>query len=174
MDRPQPSFDVEAALGKLMPRGLGEDARIQLETVIDELSAESRPSRLNLKSRLIHLPALPFPQTVAALLCCGFLGWGAYAVSMDGQRSSSAGYATIGASNQSVPASEPEIEVLTQSVWIDGGENLGIRPVNEAGDTRQGWSYHGVEEERLLHGDSGYEVVVQREFEGQHFANTTL
>jgi hypothetical protein len=72
------------------------------------------------------------------------------------------------------PEINPEIEVLGQRVWIDGGENLGIRPVNEAGETRQGWSYHGVEEERLLHGDSGYEVIVQREFEGQHFANTNL
>lgn len=154
--------DIESALERLMPRGLGDETQARLEVLIDELASESEGKQST--SRFWDHPWLGLSAAAAVILA------GAVYAMWERPREVLMAKQTAAALGQDYG----QIELLTHRVWIEGGENLGILSVGDAGDARQGWSYSGVEEERFLHGESGYEVIIQREFEGEHYATTTL
>lgn len=160
MDKPSQKFDIESALEQLIPRGLSEQTQSRLEDVIDELVEESSPTTIqSLKKRWV-------PYSAVASVALGALGWGIVS-SLQHREASELTSTASGPSRDS-------IEVLEQRAWIDRGEDLGIQSIGDSGDTRHAWRYVGVEQERFLHNESGYEVVMQREFAGEHYATTSL
>lgn len=159
---------IEAGLQRLMPRGLSDESQQGLEEVIDGLAAQSR---LTIGQRGRRLLTPQFGPAMAAVLLLSVTVWGVFSF-----QASQEGTAR-GPSLAFLDARESEsgaISVLESRVWLNGGEDLGIRAVDDYGDAQRGWSYVGVEEERVLHEDSGYEVILQREFEGEHYAYTSF
>ncbi|MDQ8191922.1 hypothetical protein [Roseibacillus persicicus] len=152
--------DIEAGLERLMPRGLSEDSRVELESVIDEFCLSAEPT--------VSFWRKPYLWTsaVAAVVLLG--AGGMFANKGPGQNA----VAVLEASDAHFHSSG--ISVLEKRTWIDSGEDLGIQSLNEFGETRRGWSYSGVEEERVLHEDSGYEVILQREFDAELYAASSL
>lgn len=157
---------IEAGLQRLMPRGLSEESQQDLEGVIDGLAGEVA---LNFRQRCQQWAPPHLGASLAAAFLLSLTAWGVFSVNSARQgadESRSLVSLDGGASSA--------ISVLESRVWVDGGEDLGIRAVDEYGDAQRGWSYVGVEEERVLHEDSGYEVILQREFEGEHYASTSF
>ena len=156
--------NIEAELERLiLPRGLSDDFNQELTGVIDDLATNTDLSGCSVFRRFSMSRQA---QALAAALVLSLVALGIW----------------VGTNNHSSPISlalneglqSGGIAVLESSVWIDSGEDLGIQSMNEFGEARRGWSYVGVEEERFLHEDTGYEVILQREFESQHYATTSL
>lgn len=159
---------IEAGLQRLMPRGLSNESQQGLEEVIDALAAQSELT-IGQRGRASLTPA--FGPALAAVLLLGLTVWGLFSFQASQQRPrESPFFLSLDASS----AESGNISILESRIWLNGGEDLGIRAVDEYGDAQRGWSYVGVEEERVLHEDSGYEVILQREFEGEHYASTSL
>lgn len=152
--------DIEAGLERLMPRGLTEDTRLELESVVEGLAEEVEGGA---GDSFWH--GARFLQAAAAVLIAA-LGLGFF---LHTENQVSPVLASLDGASQ-----EHGIELLEQRTWIESGSELGSRTIDEAEEVSQGWSYSGVEEERLLHGDSGYEVILQREFEAELFASSSL
>ncbi|MGJ8724281.1 MAG: hypothetical protein ACSHYB_06975 [Roseibacillus sp.] len=162
MDRDAGSLsldDIEAGLERLMPRGLTDTAREDLESVVDELASDSK---------VISFWKRPFVWQSAAAILITTLGGALVAKKVPPALNAPA----------MVPLAVlevvPGIEILEQMTWIEGGTDLGVQAINDAGDVSRGWSYVGVEEERILHEGSGYEVILQREFEAELYASSSL
>lgn len=151
--------DIEAGLERLMPRGLSDDARLELEAVVDNLSASADPV-----ISIWRKPVL-WSSAAAAILA---LTVGSLLIQKGIEDP------VVAAVAQESVERPAGIAVLEQKTWIDSGADLGIQSVNEFGETRRGWTYTGVEEERVLHEDSGYEVILQREFEAELYAASSL
>lgn len=160
MDREPLGFsEIEAGLERLMPRGLGNETRDQLHGLIDDLAAESPGKPLRKKAAFWQAAA-------AAVVLVGLTG---AIASWKGSPRAEHALASLGAS-----LDQPGLEVIEQKTWIDSGTDLGMLSHDETGEVSRGWSYSGVEEERLLHEDSGYEVILQRKFEAELHASSSL
>lgn len=142
--------EIEAGLERLMPRGLGEEARVELEVVLDDLAAGTLP--VPLWQRLERW------YSVAAALVLMALGGGFFAFQQ---------YSQAQPMLASLTASEAGngIEVLERMTWVERGADFGMQALDEVGELGRGLSYIGVEEERVRHEDTGYEVILQRPFE---------
>lgn len=149
--------DIEAGLERLMPRGLGEETRGELEAMVDDFASKAE----GVRGRSLVW------QSLAAALCLAAVGGGIFAVQQGDVNSPR--LAQLELSGQGAG-----LEILEQLTWIDGGADLGVRTVSQEGDLSQGWGYSGVEEERLLHSGSGYEVILQRNFEAELYATSSL
>lgn len=155
--------EIEAGLDRLMPRGLGEEARGDLEATVDHL-AQGTSTRGFWGG--LHSPNA-VGQTIAAALVLAALGTGMWVLQKGAH--SSREFASL-----ATPELGSGIEVLAQMTWIESGADLGVQSLGQDGDVSQGWSYTGVEEERILHEDSGYEVILQRDFEAELYAASSL
>ena len=152
--------DIEAGLERLMPRGLTDSAREDLESVVEDLASASAVAPFWRKSQVW--------QSAAAAVLITAVG-----VSI---------YVKRGQSTMDVPMlvqvepSEEDsgIAIREQMTWIDSGADLGVQAVNDAGDVSRGWGYAGVEEERILHIKSGYTVILQRDFAAEVYSASTL
>ncbi len=156
--------EIEAGLQRLMPKGLSDLSRDELETVIDELASKSE-----LKS------AFPSRQNwlqVAAVITLG--GVAVWSTMVLGNGRSNSSLVEAPALSGSLNVVEQAFEVLEQRTWIESGTDLGMQTIDQGGELSRGWSYTGVEEERLLNERSGYEVILQREFEAELYAATSL
>lgn len=148
--------DIEAGLERLMPRGLSEEASERFEGVIDELAENSAPGNL-----------FPWWQTMAATIV---VGAGVFAVNPFPKPGGT--MAAVGG-----PASEmlgQPVEVLEQTVWLENGGDDGIKEMGDSGETRRAWWFTGVEEEKVRHAETGYEVTLQREVNGEVYLMTSL
>ncbi len=151
--------EIEASLERLMPRGLGEETRVELELVVDDLVEQAQGFGPR--------AALSNWQSWAAVLAVTALGVGFYV-----QRDVLSQAPSLAQAEATF--SDHGIEVLEQMTWIESGADLGVQALNQEGDVSRKWSYTGVEEERLLHEDSGYEVILQRGFEAELYAASSL
>ena len=148
--------EVEAGLERLMPRGLSDDALSRLEGLVDEQVAEQElPVRNDWKRGLLSCAAL-FAISFALVT------WWA---------KSPSGAELAVASLMSTPS---KISILERNSWIEGETELGLQVIAETGEAHQGYGFVGVEEERVRHEESGYEVVLQREFEAEFFTASSL
>ena len=164
--------EMEARLERLMPRGLSDDFHQEMTVTIDELAAEAELSQGGVGGVLRRMTMNPSARGIAAVLAVSAVSLGIWNGVI--QRSSTANAANALAALHSETLSGGGIEVLESSVWIDSGADLGIHSIDEFGEARHRWSYAGVEEERVLHQDTGYEVILQREFEREYYATTSL
>lgn len=154
--------DIEAGLERLMPRGLSDSAQEELELAVDDLAGGSLIIPVWKRS-------LGWPSAVAALVVIAF--GGAYVVKQ--------GIASPIDSRLALVADEGAkqrsgIEVRGQTTWIESGVALGVQALDDSGDISRGWSYSGVEEERVFHENSGYEVILQRGFEAEFHSMSSL
>lgn len=148
-------LEIEKALQRLMPRGLGEEACLDLEQTIDRLAEE------------VEDEVRPLPQwkRAAAVLAIGALGSAVFFL---------AGEQDTRVAQWDAGELEPEFEVVEQTVWLEEGRDEGLRAMNEAGDALRAWTYQAVEEERVRDLESGYMVTLQREFDGELYLTTSL
>ncbi len=127
--------DIEASLERLMPRGLANDSLERLEGVIDDLSLDAdfaAPLNPVFKRTQIF-------KSLAAVLLLGVFGVAVWSqLNRSGHGILESAVSSIHDSHQAT------IEVLEQRVWLDGGEDLGIQPINESGEVHQGLSFAGV------------------------------
>ena len=150
--------EIEAGLERLMPRGLSEETRLNLESVVDGLASEACPvARASSWVRPVFWAA-----AAAFLVAAGTL----LILENSEQTSFELAFAEAAAS--------PRVELLNHRTWIESGSELGARTFDEVEEVSQGWSYSGVEEERVLHQSSGYEVILQREFTADYFSTSSL
>ena len=148
--------EIEAGLERLMPRGLTDSARKDLESVVDDLAAEAEVTPVWKRT--------PVWQSAAAAVLLAALG-GVFFVSQN-----EVGGGTPALAQLEPTGNDSGIAVLGQTSWIEGGADLGVQTINDEGDVSQGWGYVGVEEERVLHVKSGYEVILQRPFEAELYS----
>lgn len=147
-------LDIEKSLQRLMPRGLGEEVREDLEAIIDDLAGEAQTT-----SRMPGVVWWSLAATIAifvfslGLVLKGGLHWKQGAL---------------------VSLEEPAFELIEQSVWLEQEQDEGLRAMNEAGDAMRALSYQAVEEERVRDLQSGYVVTLQREFDGEVYLATSL
>lgn len=150
---------IEAGLERLMPRGLGEQARVEMEVVIDDLVASALPVPIWKRLERWH--------SVAAALVLVALGGAFFAFQQNSQ-------ARPILASLAVSETGNGIEVLEQMSWIEGGADFGMQTFSDEGEIGRGMSYIGVEEERVHHENTGYEVILQREFEAGVFVSSSL
>ena len=163
MDRETGSLslsEIEAGLERLMPRGLTDSAREDLESVVDELAAEA--------SVIPFWRRATVWQSAAAVLLTAALG-GALFV----KQSQPAGNLPVLAQLEPL-VEDSGIAVLEKMSWIEGGADFGVQAINDEGEVSQVWGYNGVEEERVMHVKSGYEVILQRPFEAELYDISSL
>ncbi|MBK1835084.1 hypothetical protein [Roseibacillus ishigakijimensis] len=160
--------EIEAGLERLMPRGLGNETLEDLEVLIDEM-AEEAPASLSAGRPYRWSLSLGF--AAALLLSVGGMAW-----HFSAREGESRMRAAVSADGEALEAFAPAtgIELLAQQTWIESGSELGIQPLSETGEARRAWSYSGVEEERVLHQGTGYEVIIQREFDAELYAASSL
>ena len=152
--------DIEAGLERLMPRGLTDSAREDLEGVVDDLAAGASIIPIWKRTRV-------WQSAAAALL---IVGVGSALV----MRQSPLAEGIPALAQLASSEVDSGIAVLEQVSWIEGGADLGVQSINEEGDVSQGWSYVGVEEESVLHVSSGYKVILQREFGAELYSPSSL
>ncbi|MDP0489798.1 MAG: hypothetical protein Q7Q71_01960 [Verrucomicrobiota bacterium JB023] len=145
--------DMERSLERLMPRGMGDETRLRLEGVIDELAASTPP-------RMRRWPWALAASIVVALS----------ATAMMQESRPEAG----GAGFTAEQSEETEFELLEKGLWLEEGRDEGIQATTDDGQAMRAFSYVAIEEERLLHPQTGYTVVVQRELEGEQYFSTSL
>ncbi len=154
--------EIEAGLERLMPRGLAEDARLEMEAVVVGLAAEAQV--VNVVSADFRWPRRLFWAAAAVMMISAF----------------GVGFLLLG--EKSAPSlvlekeefsHEAGIQLVESRAWVERGSELDLQVVAENEEVSKGWSYSGVEEERLLHEDSGYEVLLQRSFETVLYASAS-
>ena len=152
--------EIEAGLERLMPRGLTDSHREHLESVVDGLAAGASVKPFWGRPKVW--------QSAAAALLVGALGVALF-VNQNSAPNSSLALVQEGPSGEN-----SGIQVLEQVSWIESGSELGVEAFNDEGDISRGYGYAGVEEERILHVSSGYEVILQREFETELYSTSSL
>ena len=162
--------EIEAGLERLMPRGLNDDTCHDLEAVVDDLAAEACPTSFAL------FGDAEAPRTnssriwqVAAALTVGALGLAWLSQSQDQTAPGLVSVGTAAAAEVSFP-----IEILAETAWIETGSELGSNGLSQSEEVSQGWRYSGIKEERLRHESSGYEVILQCEFDAELYADSSL
>ena len=152
--------EIEAGLERLMPRGLSDDTFQNLESVVEEL-VEQAPVSTNSST----WSRRGLWQAAAAV---ALVGVGLSFVFRQQQAND------LGLVEVDGIYFEEAIELLAQRTWIESGSDLGTQSVSQSEEVSQGWGYTGIEEERVRHADSGYEVILQREFDAELYSVSSL
>ena len=152
--------EIEAGLERLMPRGLTEDTRLELEGVVEDLAEGAD----NVRGESFWRRPLAW-QAAAAVLIAG-VGVSLF-LQTESQNLPDSGFVKTGIARDG-------FEVLGQRTWVEAGSGMGALTIDESEEVSQGWSYSGIQEERVLDADSGYEVILQRNFDADVFSASSL
>lgn len=164
---------IEARLSSLMPRGMSDGFENEMGSLFCDLAEETNLVETTERDRS-HW------QGFAKVACLTIAGAAALTIGLQVLKEGGSQSPPIMASlspegtNISNQWGSPAVDVLEKKMWISDGEALGVVALDDDGHIAQGWSYQGVEEERVLHRSSGYEVIVQRPFESEYYASTSL
>ena len=152
---------IEAGLERLMPKGLNDVARIELEETVDNLAASTSTAPI---SRDKFWSKASFLKIAASLAVVSAVG----AVYLSEKGIKHPSVAVVPELNEVSSSDEIEpFQFVGHRTWIQSGRELEPQPVDQFEEVSRGWGYSGIEEERIHHVSSGYEVIVQRGFDAE-------